>query len=243
VAKIMERLPVELIELTLVGCEAQLVAVSIPRVSKLFKQLTDDDSAVWKAKCEQKYLSSNSKDEDELSWKRHYFADPLVLFPIFGFTLTKTTDKELFDTPNTRRGQSGVTEYVEYEGHTFWIFDGIFDMMYLTDSDQLPYEWIDQGLSFDISWVELKELLRKKVGNYKVITPPHQGTFQNEPCFRAELDTVIKQGTGSDAFYYNMTFVFNFTQGTETSPKTLYSISIRGDKDSRGIYALRECED
>ena len=74
VAKIMERLPVELIELILIGCEAQLVAVSIPRVSKLFKQLTDDDSAVWKAKCEQKYLSSNSKDEDELSWKRHYFA-------------------------------------------------------------------------------------------------------------------------------------------------------------------------
>jgi hypothetical protein len=65
-------LPVEIVELILVACDAKVLAVAIPRVSKLFKKLSGDNSLVWKAKCEQKYLGWNSKATN-MSWKRNYF--------------------------------------------------------------------------------------------------------------------------------------------------------------------------
>lgn len=82
-------------------------------------------------------------------------------------------------------------------------------------------EWIDQGLTFDISWLELKELLRKKVGNYKVTRKPHNSTFQDKECFSAQISTVVQEEIpGSRLFYYQMSFNFSYHVGT------LYSIII-----------------
>lgn len=68
----MESLPLELVELILVDCEAKALAVAVPRVSKLFKKLSDENSSVWKAKWAQRKWSANTKPAN-LSWKRHYF--------------------------------------------------------------------------------------------------------------------------------------------------------------------------
>ncbi len=66
----------EIVELILVACEAKVLALSVPRVSKLFKNLSGDNSGVWKAKCDQKYSSWNSKPSDQ-TWKRYYFTSKL----------------------------------------------------------------------------------------------------------------------------------------------------------------------
>eukprot|EP00029_Vermamoeba_vermiformis_P002818 TRINITY_DN1317_c0_g2_i3.p1 TRINITY_DN1317_c0_g2~~TRINITY_DN1317_c0_g2_i3.p1 ORF type:complete len:240 (+),score=5.13 TRINITY_DN1317_c0_g2_i3:66-722(+) len=207
----METLPVEIVELILVGCEAKPLAVSIPRVSKLFKNLSGDNSTVWKAKCEQKYLNSNSKPSDR-TWKRYYFTEPLKLFPFYGFTIARTTHKELLATPNTVDRRQGSTIYVDYMSHNFWVFKGVFNMLYLTFGDTLPDEWKDQGIHWDISWVELTDLLKKKVGNYQVTLVPCQTKFRGEDCFTASISSVVKQGEGADALYYGLEFDFSYAK-------------------------------
>eukprot|EP00029_Vermamoeba_vermiformis_P002817 TRINITY_DN1317_c0_g2_i2.p1 TRINITY_DN1317_c0_g2~~TRINITY_DN1317_c0_g2_i2.p1 ORF type:complete len:240 (+),score=2.58 TRINITY_DN1317_c0_g2_i2:66-722(+) len=207
----METLPVEIVELILVACEAKVLALSVPRVSKLFKNLSGDNSTVWKAKCEQKYLNSNSKPSDP-TWKRYYFAELLKLFPLYGFTIAKTTHKELLAAPKAVEGKSGQTIYVVYKSHNFWVDRGVFNMMYLTKTSPLPIEWTEQGLYWQLSYVQMKELLKKKVGNYQVTLVPCQTKFRGEDCFTASISSVVKQGEGADALYYGLEFDFSYAK-------------------------------
>lgn len=74
-------------------------------------------------------------------------------------------------------------------------------------------DWVAQGFSWSISWIELKQLLKKKIGNYQVTIAPHQGKFQNRDCFYAEIKSIVKQGKGADAFYYRISFAYNYRTG------------------------------
>ncbi len=59
----------------------------------------------------------------------------------------------------------------------------------------------------------MKELLKKKVGNYQIKSAPHQKEFQSQDCFSASIATVVKQGEGADAIYYQITFAFDYAPG------------------------------
>lgn len=61
--------------------------------------------------------------------------------------------------------------------------------------------------------MEMKDLLKKKVGNYRVTCEPCQTKFQDEDCFTASISSVIKQGEGADALYYEIEFDFSYTKG------------------------------
>eukprot|EP00029_Vermamoeba_vermiformis_P002819 TRINITY_DN1317_c0_g3_i2.p1 TRINITY_DN1317_c0_g3~~TRINITY_DN1317_c0_g3_i2.p1 ORF type:complete len:215 (+),score=26.44 TRINITY_DN1317_c0_g3_i2:56-646(+) len=194
----METLPVEVVELILAACEAKSLALSVPQVSKLFKYLSGDNSTVWKAKCEQKYSSWNSKPSDQ-TWKQYYFPNRLKLFPYYGFTISKTKRQELIDTPTAVLKVSGNTEYVEYKSQNFWVGNRLFNMLYLTYTDKFSDEWVSQGISWETSWADLKALLKQRVGNYQVTKVPQQSQFQNRDCFAASISTVVKEGEGADA--------------------------------------------
>lgn len=68
----METLPREIIELILSVCDAKVLAIQIPQVSKLFKKYSEDNGSIWRAKCAQKNSSLNSKPSDR-TWKQFYF--------------------------------------------------------------------------------------------------------------------------------------------------------------------------
>jgi hypothetical protein len=70
--QLLQELPRELKEWILLFCDDDSLALSIPRVSKLFNKLLDDNGAIWKTKCSLTNKNENNKLADQ-SWKRFYF--------------------------------------------------------------------------------------------------------------------------------------------------------------------------
>jgi hypothetical protein len=66
-------LPRELKEWILFFCDDDSLAISIPRISKLFNNIMDDNGAIWKTKCNLRKKNENNKLADQ-SWKRFYFS-------------------------------------------------------------------------------------------------------------------------------------------------------------------------
>ena len=76
------QLPRELLKLIFSFCEDSTLAAAIPRVSKLFKELSDDNSDVWKQKCTEKYSTEEIKNlkNQQTSWKQLGFVSTFHLF-------------------------------------------------------------------------------------------------------------------------------------------------------------------
>ena len=70
----MEQMPIELVEAILVLVDDRTLDISIPRVSKLFARiLLDETSAVWRIKCQQKYLEADPSSRPPIQQYKNYY--------------------------------------------------------------------------------------------------------------------------------------------------------------------------
>jgi hypothetical protein len=81
-ACIIELLPLELIEWILLYCEDKIVAVTLPKVSKYFRQITSEDEGIWRSKCGDLNLDVAQKSPEQ-TWKHYYYTSTCYMLPYF----------------------------------------------------------------------------------------------------------------------------------------------------------------
>jgi hypothetical protein len=209
-ACIIELLPLELIEWILLYCEGKIVAVTLPKVSKYFRQITGEDEGIWRSKCGDLNLDVAQKSPEQ-TWKHYYYTNALNLFPLDGYTLGEFVDFQQLG--RVRTGIPGETYYKSINDIRFWFNkDQIFNTLYLVFKHPLPKSWEEQGLSFDLTIDDCKKFMRLKNRNYS--------TTQN--LSQTRVISIAKLKSGS---YYTITFVFD-PNNRRGATSTLYSITL-----------------
>lgn len=79
-ACIIELLPLELIEWILLYCEDKIVAVTLPKVSKYFRQITSEDEGIWRSKCGDLNLDVAQKSPEQTLLLHQYVLYASILF-------------------------------------------------------------------------------------------------------------------------------------------------------------------
>ncbi len=150
------------------------------------------------------------------------------LFPLFGVTPGKTTEKELalLGQHSSMRDDKGeLYKYYVVKGMNFWYDGGRATHMYITYTDPLPDQWRSMGFSWEHSydrWIGILQGLNWEVQIIKEPkTIPH---FKGKgKSFEAEIMATAR-AAGRD---YLLRFDFNYSNKSGRNDKgTLYSISI-----------------
>jgi len=156
-------------------------------------------------------------------------AGPPALFPLYGVTLGRTTERELTGmgrhaTGKDDRGQ--VFKYYVISGMNFWYENGVANSIYVTNSDPLPTQWRALGFSWELSYAKWIALFAQRGFEVQEVTPP--GTIPHfsgsRMTFSAEIVVIWREESGE----YPIRFVFNYGEGTTAKDSdTLYSIGMR----------------
>ena len=112
-------------------------------------------------------------------------------------------------------------------GINFWHHnESVFNFMYLTKTNQLPSEWRQLGLSFDISYREWLDLLAKMEYRITVEKAPTLEKWQGKDSFSA---TLIGDSTRELPTRIELDFSYS-QKTTEDAKGTLYSIRVRAKR-------------
>lgn len=160
------------------------------------------------------------------------------LFPLYGATIGVTTVTELAKLGKRASGIFDETgepfNYYQINGLNFWYDedDGIFDRMSMIVSlakNKMPDEWKKLGLSWELSYNEWLDLLKRLQYSISIYTIPHLEEWRGYSSFRAVVHAEKQTITPVRIelrFAYGKKTTSDFTD----SPNTLYSIKIKALK-------------
>jgi hypothetical protein len=138
------------------------------------------------------------------------------LFPVYGITLGQTDEDSL-----KNMGKADDGHYVVH-GQNFWVDDGIFDHMYMTEG-QLPLKWRNLGLDWYLSYDQWLNLLNDLGFTVTIKEAPSLKMYRGRESFYAKVEAVKISKIPT-----KLVLDFKYSEETTTSAEgTLYSIKIR----------------
>lgn len=149
-------------------------------------------------------------------------------FPIWGVTLGKTTWKDGANLGYTvKQYESGNDRYMNVNGDVaFWDHEGsgIFTEIYWTchDSD-FPNSWKEKGFSWDNSYNTWVNTFKSLGFTINVTKEPTTRDYDNRKTLSAEFEALSKDGV----LLFDMDFDYGDNGYNTSSPKTLYSLTVR----------------
>jgi hypothetical protein len=221
----IDQLPFELLEQIFSLCEDYTLAVITPRVCKLFNRLIGENGNIWKKKCIQKYFRPDDAPKNkEQSWKSYYFMKYIRLFPVYGFYIGRTTLEELQSGANSANA-AAPSSHVVFNSLVFAASNQkYFDMMLIPrNTHSMPKNWQELGISWNISYNEAMEFLRKNAEDFFLVEEPRQIMFKGRTYFSAKIAAIITEPLCNQ---YRITFSFGHTSGDENTPNSLINIAV-----------------
>ena len=150
-------------------------------------------------------------------------------FPIFGFTLGKTTWQDAEEMGiKTEIFEEGPDRVCQVHNLFFWDHEGIgifTDLIWahsLLDNTDFPSLWKSKGFSWDLSYDEWMEIFRRMGFTITVKKHPCQKKWSGHTVLSAEIKALSSDGL--------LEFALHFDYGEKgyltSSPNTLFSITV-----------------
>ena len=150
-------------------------------------------------------------------------------FPLFGFTLGKTTWKDAEDLGcQVKISDKGKPDrFTHIKNVWFWDFEGkgVFTSLYWVRDwrgNDMPSLWESKGLSWDISYDEWMAVFGDLGFEIKITKQPIQRVWKGRTVLNAEFKALSPDGMLVFRLIFNYGELGYFT----SSPKSLYSISV-----------------
>lgn len=148
-------------------------------------------------------------------------------FPIWGVTLGKTTWKQAEDVGNVvKMWKDGPARYMDVQDVAFWDHkgEGKFTEIYWTYHDgDFPPSWKLKGFAWDNSYNTWLNTFRNLGLTIKVTKEPITKEYSGRNTLSADVKAISKDGL----LEFDMDFDYGENGYYTSSPKTLYSITIR----------------
>lgn len=172
------------------------------------------------------YSDENKTENIEQIPKRQGYSNEF--FPLHGITLGVTpvsVIKKMGVRSKYKDDKGDFFKSYNVRNINFWYDKGIAESMYITRTEAMPEKWEKVGFSWENSYDECLEILKKLDFFISVIKKPRRVWYDGHFSFSASFSAVKKV---NDYFQLVMEFGFNYGRGRNTKAKnTLYKISIR----------------
>ena len=149
------------------------------------------------------------------------------LFPLWGITPGKTTWKDAEDLGHiVEIWKKGPDRTFGVKGVDFWDHKGIgvFNHIYwVRHNSDFPESWKSKGFSWEKNYDEWISLFERYGYEIEIKKNPTLGEFRGKPYFDAEFSVISPDKVWEIGF----DFSYGENGSLTSSPKTLYSISIR----------------
>lgn len=163
-------------------------------------------------------------------------------FPLFGFTLGKTTLEQAVSMGYELKNWEGDSEkFVDVRGVSFYYDDleEVFtSLLWNRDDCEFPSIWKLKGFSWDLSYDAWIDLFRKLECKITIKKEPIQWDFNGRKVLSAEFEALSPDNT----LLFDLDFDYGDNGCETSSPKTLDYISVEYDVTATEV-ALTLCAD
>ena len=163
---------------------------------------------------------------DEVELMRGSSSSISRFFPLWGFTLGKTTWKHAEEMGNVINiWKEGPTAYTKARKVTFWDHkgEGVFTSLYWTREDcDFPSSWKSNGFSWNLSYNEWINVFSKLEFDISITRQPSKRMCSGRNTLSAEFEALSREGT----LLFRLDFEYGEKGCYTTSPKTLFSITV-----------------
>lgn len=160
-------------------------------------------------------------------------------FPLFGVKLGQTTWKQIEDLGGKVRKSGSQGICADYNEISLWDHEGdgkFKEMSWDYYGPDFPDSWKSKGFSWDNSYDEWLEVLRKLDFNVLVTKKPVVTKYSNYDTLSASVRAL----SPDDSLLFQLSFGYRESSCKTSSPQTLFSIDLKYEGPSRMYNDIKE---